>query len=234
MHIDIDSLLDSIDGWDLSVSVAGNQFIVDPPPRASRELLEKILSGDSITDADRPELEKLIGPLIRESSVDLANWGFSQLVGVATAIAVKAKEIYIAHSRGICRAVALAVRTPQSPKSPAAAIPDAPGVGQAAVSPAAPHRAGEAAAMIHDVPASNQAKTVASAPQLGPAAAQNTSKRISGSVLAWPSLRAPLIPTLSPLFTIPSRQRCSLRSRSCPHRSKRRERRHRTFSCGAQ
>ena len=138
MLIDIDSLLNATDGWNLSLAINGNQFIVDPPPAAARGLLETILSGDSITEADRPELAKLIGPLIREPSVDVTKWGFNQLVGVAAAVAVHAREIYLNHSRGICRAVALAMRTPQPPNAAAATVPDAAGSDQAAANAAAP------------------------------------------------------------------------------------------------
>jgi hypothetical protein len=117
-HIDLDALLDAMDGWDLSLSIDGNQFIVNPPPNASRELLETIIIGDSITQADRPQLENLIIPLILEPTVDVKKWRFDQLVGVATAVAIHAKEIYMAHSRNICHGVASVMRPGQPPKLP--------------------------------------------------------------------------------------------------------------------
>jgi hypothetical protein len=114
MLVDIDKLLSEMDGWDLALSVGGNQFIVDAPVKDASEALQTILAGDAITAANRPDLEKLIAPLIRRPSADIKTWKLDQLVGAATAIAIHARKIKNDHSRGISKAVLLAMQPERS------------------------------------------------------------------------------------------------------------------------
>ena len=109
MNIDIDKLLNGTDGWDLTVSIGGSQFVVDMPTNDAGEALQTLLSADAMTEANRPDLEKLIAPLIREASADIKTWKLGQLVGAATAIVVHARQIHAAHSQGICKAVVMAM-----------------------------------------------------------------------------------------------------------------------------
>jgi hypothetical protein len=150
MMIDIDKLLSGMDGWDLALTIDGNAFTVEAPTNAAGEALQTILAADAVTEANRPDLEKLIAPLIHEPTTDVRKLALGQLVGIATATIVHAKEIRINHSRGICKSVVLAMRSGGSPKAPIAASPSAQASGQPKENPAALYLAAEARAAMED------------------------------------------------------------------------------------
>ena len=114
MLVNIDELLGKMDGWNLALTIGGNQFIVDAPSPDAAEKLKSILSGEAIAGNVRPELENLIAPLIREPTVDVKRWELDELVGAATAIVVHLQEIRNAQSRSIVRLVARAMRPGQA------------------------------------------------------------------------------------------------------------------------
>jgi hypothetical protein len=151
MEINLDKLLSGMDGWDLALTIGGNAFTVEAPTNAAGEALQTILAADAVTKANRPDLEKLIAPLIHEPSADVKTWKLDELVGAATAVAIHTREIHNAKSRGICRAVVEAMRPGQFPAARVAAIPNVPGGGGAKGEPdAQPTLAAEARRAMMD------------------------------------------------------------------------------------
>jgi hypothetical protein len=105
MHIDIDEIVNKMDGWELRLTIGENKFDVKPPSRPTVAMLKNILAGKTKADALRSDLEGVLSPLIWDAGPIQEKWEMGELFGAATAIVTLANKIQMKNAKHIVQAV---------------------------------------------------------------------------------------------------------------------------------
>jgi hypothetical protein len=141
MQVNIDTILNKLLDWDLTLTVGGKTFSVEPPSNAVMALFAKVHAGEVVAQDIRANLEAALAPLIADATVDIKSWDIKQLLASVTAVIIHTKQAAGKNLAGIVPAVIGAMQAPAVSTAPAipAEIPPAPQPQPA--TPAAPAKA---------------------------------------------------------------------------------------------
>jgi hypothetical protein len=122
-HVDLDAIMNKITDWDLSLTVDGKKFPINPPTLATAALLEKVKSnGVVIADAKEKIADAIQSLIDPASKIDAHTWSLARLMGAVTAVVEHMRVAAGKNLEGISEAVRAEMRT-QTPAAVQKPIP---------------------------------------------------------------------------------------------------------------